>query len=98
VRTGLAIMGLLGVLGACGEDPGLTCVNGYVLDGERCIFRDYVAGDFDAGVPEPVDAGSAGPADASPCDASMAHDETAQADAAPCSASDAAAQDDDAGE
>jgi hypothetical protein len=98
VRTGLAIMGFLAVLGACGEDAGLTCVNGYVLDGERCVFRDYATGGYDAGASEELtDASTEEPVDASPCDASAAHDETSDADAAPCSA-DAAAQEDDEGE
>lgn len=96
MRASRGVIGLLAVLGAsCAEDPGLTCVNGYVLDGTRCVFRDYATGAYDAGVSEPIDAGAKGPADASPCDASAA-DDAASEDAAPCT--DAAADEDEPGE
>ena len=73
--------------------PVVLPVN-YVLDGERCVFRDFATGDHDAAVFGPVDAGAEGPADASPCDASTAADAASQADAAPCSAADASAESD----
>jgi hypothetical protein len=90
MRAGRPIIGLLGVLlASCGEDPQLTCTNGYVIDGERCVFRDFATGDYDAGVP--LDASVEGPADASPCDASATDDAASETDASPCSAADAAA-------
>ena len=93
MRAGPAIIGLLAILGAsCGEDAPYTCTNGYVLDGERCVFRDFVRGDFDAGLEAPGDAGDEAPVDASPCDASAASDEASDRDAAPCSGGDAAAE------
>src|SRR5262245_37829930 len=97
MRAGRTVMGLLAVLGAaCGEDPSLTCTNGYVLDGERCVFRDFATGDYDAGAL--LDAGSEGPVDASPCDASATDDASSETDAAPCSTTDAATEEPDQGE
>jgi hypothetical protein len=68
MRFTRAVLGLaLALVASCGGDePGLSCVNDYVLDGERCIFRGYAAGDF-ADASTLLDGGV--PADASVCDA-----------------------------
>jgi hypothetical protein len=91
MRTGRAVFALLGILGgACGEDPVMTCVGGYIRDGERCVFRAPVTDPDDASVPAadagPTDA-SIAPADASPCAPRLW--DGSQSDDAGCSADDA---------
>lgn len=98
MRTSRVVMGFLGLLAvACVGEPRLSCIDDYILDGERCVFRGGATGEpEDAGTPEPdADAGDAGDT----IDAGHAVDagEPADAEVACDASADAAEPPDDAG-
>jgi hypothetical protein len=91
MRTSRGVIGFLSLLAvACVEDTRLSCIDDYILDGERCVFRGGATGEpEDAGT---LDAGQ--PVDAATCDASA--DAAWPGSDAGCTQPDAGEQDEEA--